>query len=370
MTRRAGRLAALALAASLLGGSGLLAADDRKAPTKDESSFGALKVVTPEEARKQAEAWLKETAKKTDAASLALFKTLWDSDRALADKVADTLALGNPDVKKILDGARDLDAAAPTAVPALLKDAKAPAFVRANLALAYGKALTGRKVYEEALETFATVRPEDVVDPSTYLFHKAVCEHALMLKDRADQSIDRLLVDAVDAPERYRMVAALMHFDMVTWQEKDLGWIARKMDNIQRRLDLKRGGRDTQKIQKEVLVRLDEMIKELENKKKNPPPGGGGGDNDGNCPPGGQPGGDQPGTQPQSSRPQDDTKGGTTQGSGNVDSRKVEELAKVWGILPEKERARALVELTRGMPAKDRAVIEAYFKELQRKATR
>jgi len=40
------------------------------------------------------------------------------------------------------------------------------------------------------------------------------------------------------------------------------------MDNIQRRLDLKRGGKNTQKMQKEVLVRLDEMIKELENQQK------------------------------------------------------------------------------------------------------
>jgi hypothetical protein len=29
-----------------------------------------------------------------------------------------------------------------------------------------------------------------------------------------------------------------------------------------------------------------------------------------------------------------------------------------------------LVELTRGMPSKDRAVIEAYFKELQKKSSR
>jgi hypothetical protein len=33
-------------------------------------------------------------------------------------------------------------------------------------------------------------------------------------------------------------------------------------------LDLKRGGKQTQKQQKEVLVRLDEMIKELENQQK------------------------------------------------------------------------------------------------------
>jgi len=45
----------------------------------------------------------------------------------------------------------------------------------------------------------------------------------------------------------------------------------------------------------------------------------------------------------------------------------VKEIADVWGKLPEKERARALVELTRGMPAKDRMVIEAYFKELAKK---
>ena len=56
-----------------------------------------------------------------------------------------------------------------------------------------------------------------------------------------------------------------MHFDMVSWQDKDLSAIARKMDNIQRRLDLARGGKKTQKLQKEVLARLDEIIKELEN---------------------------------------------------------------------------------------------------------
>jgi len=45
----------------------------------------------------------------------------------------------------------------------------------------------------------------------------------------------------------------------------------------------------------------------------------------------------------------------------------VKEIADVWGKLPEKERARALVELTRSMPAKDRQVIERYFKELAKK---
>jgi hypothetical protein len=48
------------------------------------------------------------------------------------------------------------------------------------------------------------------------------------------------------------------------------------MDNIERRLDIARGGPETQRQQKEVLNRLDELIKKLENadkkKKKNGPP--------------------------------------------------------------------------------------------------
>jgi hypothetical protein len=256
---------AAALALLLLGSSPAWA-DTGKKQAKEDSSFGSLKAADAAEARKQAEAWLRSVGK-TDAASLAKFKTIWEADRPLLDKVAATLTLGDAEAAKLLTEARSEDAA-PTEVPATLKDRKKSSFYRSNLALAYAKALTSRKVYEEALDTFASIKPEDVVDPAAFYFHKAVCEYELMLKDRADQSIDRLLVDVVDSPERYRMVAALMHFDMLTWQEKDLGWIARKMENIQRRLDLQRGGKQTQKQQKEVLVRLDEMIKEIENQQK------------------------------------------------------------------------------------------------------
>ncbi len=255
-----------AMAALLLYGGGAALADTGKKPAKEDSSFGALKAPDLNEVRAQAEAWLKSV--KPDAATQAKFKTIWQADRPVLDKIASTLVLGDPTAAKLLAEARDADTPAPTEVPAVLKDKKKSPFFRSNLALAYGKALTSRKVYEEALEAMLSVKVEDVADPAAYLFHKAVCEHALMLKDNADGSIDRLLVDAGDSPERYRMVAALMHFDMLTWQEKDLGWIARKMDNIQRRLDLKRGGKKTQKMQKEVLVRLDEMIKEIENKQK------------------------------------------------------------------------------------------------------
>ncbi len=51
-----------------------------------------------------------------------------------------------------------------------------------------------------------------------------------------------------------------------------------------------------------------------------------------------------------------------------MDLKKFKEIADVWGKLPEKERAKAMVELTRGMPPKYRDAIEAYFRELQNKS--
>jgi hypothetical protein len=153
-------------------------------------------------------------------------------------------------------------------VPEIVADAKQPAFFRANLAVAYARALSNRRIYEEALATLKTVKPEDVADPAAYLFHRAVAEHAMLMKEDAGRSILRLLDDVAEVPQRYKAVGALMMLDMVSWREKDLNWIARKMDNSGRRLELARGGPTTQKIQKDIVRRLDELIKELENKAK------------------------------------------------------------------------------------------------------
>jgi len=256
------RLLALALAVPLLWAQGVRGAERR--PAKDLGSFGTLATPSVETARSEAQAWLKGVGK-SDAASQQAFDGIWKADRPVIDCVADTLALGDADAAKLLADARDISKPAPTTVPATLRDAKKPAFYRANLALAYTKALSQRRVYEEGLDALRTVKAEDVIDPAAFLFHKAVAEHGLMLKPEAESTVLRLLDEVPESPERYRTVAALMYFDMQSWQDKDLGWISRKMDNIERRLDLSRGGPQTQKMQKEVVARLDEIIKKLEN---------------------------------------------------------------------------------------------------------
>ena len=256
--------------AALLGGGGLVRAQAEKAPPapKDIATFGMLRATAPDEARGQALDWLKSVGKADDATTKA-FNAIWDNkDLTVLDQVTETICLGDPAAAKLLADARRPDAPAPLDLPDLLKDGKKSTFYRANLSLAYAKALSNRRVYEEALDALNSVKAEQVVDPSAYLFHKAVAEHALNDRLAANTTIIRLLDDCADAPERYKMVSALMVYDMIGWQEKDMGWISRKMDNIERRLDLSRGGPTTQKMQKQVVARLDEMIKELENQQK------------------------------------------------------------------------------------------------------
>jgi hypothetical protein len=255
-------LAALALSLLMLGGGQTVYAKEKVV------SFGALEGVSPEAARDLSLAWLKE-AGKTDQATLQKFEAIWkQTDRPVLDCVADVLALGSPQAARLLAEARDPNAPPAIKVPDILRDAKQSLFFRANLGLAYARALSNRRIHEEALESLRLFQAEQVVSPSTYLFHRAVCEHALLLKNEATRTISRLIEDSIGTPDRYKTVGALMLLDMQTWKDKDLGSIARKMENIERRLDLARGGPVTQKLQKEVVLRLNELIKELENQAK------------------------------------------------------------------------------------------------------
>jgi len=340
---------------------GARAADGDK-PTKDIASFGTFTSPSADAARTQAAEWLKSTGK-TDAASTAAFEAIWKGNRPLLDKVTRTLELGDANVAKLMAEVRDAESPSPTEVPALLKDVKVSAYVRANLAVAYAKALLNRKVYDEAIEVLRAVKPEQTVDPGSYFFTRAVAEFTLMMKKDADESVLRLLDDVADAPERYRMVAALMHLDMMTWQDKDLGWISRKMNVVKDRLEINRGGKKTQKIERDILVRLDEIIKELENQQK-----GSSSSSGGQCPNGGpSQGGQAKGNTPSSPASESALPAGIA--SGVADKKEDKKLTQDWGNLPEKERAQAQLDLSRRVPEKYQGMIKNYMQNISNKSS-
>jgi hypothetical protein len=336
---------------------------------KKEIAFGSLESMNPDTARTKAAAWLK-TAGKTDAASLQRFDSIWkQEERTVLDRLTETFTIGSDAAAKLMKEVRNPLSPAPVKAPELLTNAEQPIFFRANLALAYARALCNRRIHEEALDVLKLFQAEQVAEPSTYLFHRGVCEHALLQRVDADKSVTRLLADCIDAAERHKTVALLMLLDMQGWKDKDLGAIARKMENIERRLELARAGEKTQKMQKEVVLRLDELIKELENKaKKNDPKDGPPSPDD--CPSGApMPGGDpKPGEGP----PQGgDPKSPATQsgianngGSGKVDPAKLQNLAQQWGQLLPHQRDQIMQELTAGMSARHREAIENYFRNI------
>ena len=351
------------LAFLLLGG---VALGNEKKPA---AAFGALDSMSAEQAKTKLEVWLKEVGKSDDAK----LKAIWSDDkRSILDRVADSLALGDPIAATLMAEARDPNAPAPIVLPAVFKNEKTSAFYRANLALIYARSLTNRKVYEEALDTLKLFSADQVCDPSAYLFHRAVCEHGMLHKPEATKSILRLRDECAEiSPVRYITVATLMLLDMHTWKDKDLGDIARKMDNIERRLKIARGGPETQRQEREVLNRLDEMIKKLENQNKNKKkkpgegkPGGDGPPNDGECPDGEASGGKGP---PKSNNPSSPA---TTEGdvptptTGIVDQKKFQKLVADWGRLPPREQQRAVQEITNNMSPRHREAIENYFKYL------
>jgi len=53
-------------------------------------------------------------------------------------------------------------------------------------------------------------------------------------------------------------------------------------------------------------------------------------------------------------------------GQGIAGQRRLNQMVKDWGKLPEKKRTEALQALTRSMPPRHRELIEKYFKELAR----
>jgi hypothetical protein len=331
--------------------------------------FGALEALNAEAAQGKVTAWLKDVGK-SDAATQGALAAIWkQSERSILDRVADSLALGDPVAAKLLADARDPNAPAPIVLPAVFKNASQAAFFRANLGLIYARALTNRRVYEEALDTLKLFGAEQTADPAAYLFHRAVCEHAMLRKPEATKSIVRLLEEGeAISPERYKTVATLMLLDMHTWKDKDLGDIARKMDNVERRLDIARGGPETQKQQREILNRLDEMIKKLENQNKKKPgqPGDGSGDQGGQCPDGSS-GGPPNGANP-SSNPATDSANVNASSTGVVDTAKFKKLVSDWGRLPPREQQQALQQLTQGMNPSHRTAIENYFRNLSNPA--
>ena len=158
------------------------------------------------------------------------------------------------------------------------------------------------------------------------------------------KSIDVLLQGADTAPRRYVALAQLMQDDLKDLQEDSLDHIARRMEDIRRRLDVGHAGPKVRKVEKGVIESLDKLIKKMEDEQKQQQDASSSGGM-------------------RSTRPAESSQIIGGKAPGEVTKKNIGSKSG-WGDLPPKEREQAMQQIGRDFPAHYRDAIEQYFRRL------
>ena len=300
----------------------------------------------PEEIKAQAFAWLEE--KKIDAEVQAKAKAIW-ADLAptapeddLLVRLSRTFALIDPKAAKLVEMCSQSRSQLVVPSQSWLGQSGLPPLFSKNLRLLYAEWLVHESLFDEAQEQLSGLSPGDVAAPAALLFYKSVVCHALLNKESGLESIDELLQGAESSPRRYVALARLMQDDLQGLEEDTLDHIARRMEDIRRRLDLGRAGPKVRQQQDGVIRSLDKMIKKLEDEQK-------------------QSGGNPNGIQ--STNPARQSTPAAGKGPGEVTKKNIGSESG-WGDLPPKQREEAMQQIGRDFPSHYRDVIEQYFRRL------
>lgn len=233
--------------------------------------------------------------------------------------------------------------------------------------LFFGVALVRGAFYDEADLVLAGLEPEDVIDPAAMLFYRSVAHHQLLARQSCVRDLERLQNSLPDAdldpdspgvtdsgdnpdvldmniPRRYASLVRIMLQDMLALEDTGLDHVARRMEDIRRRLDFGRAGEKVQEVERGVIESLDDIIEKLEEEAKKK----------------------QSQSQSNTLRPQKPAEearvmGGT--GPGNVDRKNIGTKSG-WGNLPPKQREESLQQIGQDFPPHYRDAIEQYFRRM------
>ena len=352
MTRIKTSLWALSTAAALFGAAA--------APVHAQSADPLAKAPAwqppdPNEVKAQALAWLEQ--RKADAAVLAKATELWSSvppptasrypgGTELLDCLAGTLALADQNVAGLVELCSRPKSQLLLPSQPWLTDPQTLPLVANNMRLLYGRWLVQEALFDEALVQLSGLSPGDVVAPASLLFYQGVVHHKLLSKNEGLKVLEQLLAGAEQSPRRYVDVARLMQQDLQGLEDDSLDHIARRMDDIRRRLDLGRAGEKVRKIEDGVIESLDKLIKKLEEQQQQQQQSSSGSSNN-----------------IRSTRPAPDSQIIGGKGRGEVEKRAIG-AESGWGNLPPKEREEVLQQIGREFPSHYRDVIEQYFRRL------
>lgn len=262
----------------------------------------------------------------------------------LLDRLVQTVALVEPRARQLIEAcSHPREGLALPDAQWLVSPELAP-IVSANLRLYYGRWLMHHRLYDETLTQIEPLEADDVVDPASLLFYKAIAHHRLLQREASLEAIERLLQGKPISPQRYVVLAELIRGDLEKLREDSLDHIARRMEDIERRLQLGRAGDRVRSIEKGVIESLDKLIEEVEQQQQ-------------------QQAANSSGNNIQSNSPAQDSRIMGGKGPGEVTKRDIGSESG-WGNLPPKQREEAMQQINRDFPSHYRDVVEQYFRRL------
>lgn len=226
-----------------------------------------------------------------------------------------------------------------------LADSETPELISHNMRLYYARWLVQQGYFDEAISWTDGLTTEQVVAPEALLFYRAVAHHQLVEAEKADTAIGQLLEGQEKLPTRYQKLADLMRHDMEGLKDDSLDHIARRMEDVRRRLAQGRPGERVQGVEKGVIESLDKLIKKAEDQAEQQAKMAAGSAK----------------TAP--STPMQDSRLAELKGPGKVEQRDVGR-GTGWGNLNDKDREKAMQEIGREFPSHYREVIQEYFRRL------
>jgi hypothetical protein len=301
-----------------------------------------------EDLRAQVFAWL--AAQKVDPGTRVKVEALWpDAARSASEdellmRLARSFALVDARAAKVLKLCSEPRGQLMAPDEAWLRGGGVPPLVAANLRLLYARWLVHESLFDEAQEQLSGLAAGDVAAPAALLFYQSVVYHALLNKESGLKSLDDLLKGAEASPRRYVAMARLMREDLKGLKDDTLDHIARRMDDIRRRLDLGRAGPKVRQEEDGVIESLDKIIKKLEQQQQEQ-----------------QAASDANSLRPSNPAPDSRIAGG--KGPGEATKKNIGSESG-WGNLPPKEREEAMQQIGRDFPAHYRDAIEEYFRRL------
>lgn len=261
----------------------------------------------------------------------------------LLERVVETFAIADEQARQLVASCNSEFQGPVPPDASWLRDETVPTFMRNNLSLYYARWLAQRDLYDEVVETLDGLVPGDVVDPAGLLFYRTVAHHQLVEPELSRTALAQLLEHEDALPRRYQQVAQLLSRDLASLKDESLDHIARRMNDVRRRLDFGRAGKQVQMVEQAVVDSLDTLIKKLEEQQQQQSSGSS--------------------DSQQSSQPMQDSRLPSMRAPMQVEQRDIGSKSG-WGDLPPKEREQALQQIGREFPTYYRELIEQYFREL------